>query len=387
MTMPRTQARMCFALLTLVLHGSPEARAADQPDHFADTTSVVVVELPVRVLLDGQPVAGLGPESFEVFDRGHRRELSGFEILDTRPPAVPDGHGQAIAESRPTLHRNWLFLFDLAYADGLSLSKALAASRSMLAGELRPQDTVSVAFFSALRGLKLLAEPATGMIAAQQGLDLMEAVLTRDSGRTEALASKRSPPPAHRAALLATEAELLAEAGILVRTDPDWPHRSVIRHFARSLAALTASLSTLPGQRTVILLSHGFDPLYLTGRGSVGTLHELERTFKACRRTGWVIQAINAGGLRAPAGRDTLFYLAHETGGESFENFNDLGEALDLMVHRGSITYLLSFQVDDVEADGTFHRLKVKIPSLSRRAQVIHRPGYYAPDTDERADN
>ncbi len=171
---------------------------------------------------------------------------------------------------------------------------------------------------------------------------------------------------------------LAAEAGILVRTDPWWPHRSVIRSFAHGLAACAERYAALPGQRTAILFSQGFDPRFLTGPGSAGTLADLERAFKSFRRAGWTLDAINVGGLRALGGRDSLFFLAHETGGESFENFNDLGEALARLFERRSVTYLLTFQADDSAPDGAFHRLTVRLRGLPPGARAVHRPGYYA---------
>lgn len=352
------------------------AASAEDPV-FHEEAEVLVVELPVRVTLHGQAVPDLGPQNFEVYDRGERRELSGFEILDRRPQGQPPAADLVAQPWRET--RTYLLLFDLAYAGGRSLAAGLAASRELVEHRLQPGDSVAVAFFSALRGLKLLVEPGADRQATDFALDAVEALLSRDVPRAYDLGS-RLGLEAPVSPLLATRAELAAEAGILVRADPWWPHRSVIRSFARGLASCTDRYAALPGQRAAILFSQGFDPRFLTGAGSAGTLAELEQAFRSFRRAGWTLDAINVGGLRALGGRDSLFFLAHETGGESFENFNDVGEALDLLLERRSVTYLLSFQADDIEPNGAFHRLTVRLRGAPPGARAVHRPGYYAPE-------
>ncbi len=360
-------AALAFALL-----GAETAAPAAEP--YQEEASVLAVELPVRVLVRGQAVADLRPEDFEVYDRGRRVEITGFEVL-ARGPA----RRRAEAVAAP-LAANYLLLFDFAYGSGRGLARALEASRRLLAQDLEPGDRLGVGFFSALRGLRLISPPSADRERARWGLDTIEALLARDVRGATRLAERLGEAPDRLAELQVSPSELVAEAGVLVRTDPYWPHQSVIRSLARGLAALPVELEGLAGTRNLVLFSQGFDPVYLTGRGSSATLGELERSFKACRRAGWTVQSINSGGLLALGGRDTLFFLAHETGGESYENFNDVGTALDHMLHRTSVTYLLSFQVADLEADGSFHRLKVRLAKPLAGARILHRPGYYAPE-------
>ena len=104
------------------------------------------------------------------------------------------------------------------------------------------------------------------------------------------------------------------------------------------------------------------------------------------RRADCVVQSVDIAGLRAAedlgnrrtGGKDTLLNFARSTGGELFENFNDLGAAMSQMLDRTSVTYLLSFQPEGLDWDGSFHRLKVELQN-PRGARVVYRPGYYAP--------
>jgi hypothetical protein len=81
----------------------------------------------------------------------------------------------------------------------------------------------------------------------------------------------------------------------------------------------------------------------------------------------------------ADSGQDSLFLLARDTGGEMVRSENDLGRALDRVLERTSLTYVLTFQPEDPRADGAYHRLQVKLKGAPRGARVSHRAGYYAP--------
>mgnify|MGYP006269421229 CR=1 FL=1 len=69
-----------FVLLgaSAVLSASP---AQDKP---GQTVTVTAVEVPVRVLLKGEPVKGLTKADFEVYENGVLQEITGFEAISRR---------------------------------------------------------------------------------------------------------------------------------------------------------------------------------------------------------------------------------------------------------------------------------------------------------------
>ena len=75
----------------------------------------------------------------------------------------------------------------------------------------------------------------------------------------------------------------------------------------------------------------------------------------------------------------TLSWISAETGGSHTRNINDIGDAIDAVLRRTGVTYLLSFQPKDLPDDGKYHKLKVKLNGAPKGARVAHRPGYYAP--------
>ena len=68
------------AALSSLSAGAQDKRR--QSKRFTDTTSVVVVEIPVQVLDKGRPVRGLTADNFEVIDGRRSRPLIGFDVID-----------------------------------------------------------------------------------------------------------------------------------------------------------------------------------------------------------------------------------------------------------------------------------------------------------------
>ncbi|MEO1085698.1 MAG: hypothetical protein AAFY88_15770, partial [Acidobacteriota bacterium] len=62
----------------------------------------------------------------------------------------------------------------------------------------------------------------------------------------------------------------------------------------------------------------------------------------------------------------------------ALEHANDLGQQLEGVLERNTVTYILSFYPRELEFDGAYHRLRVKA-DLPRGARLSHRSGYYAP--------
>jgi hypothetical protein len=49
------------------------------------------------------------------------------------------------------------------------------------------------------------------------------------------------------------------------------------------------------------------------------------------------------------------------------------------MLRRTGVTYVLTYQPDDLKHDGQFHKLRVELKNGPHGARVVARPGYYAP--------
>ena len=71
--------------------------------------------------------------------------------------------------------------------------------------------------------------------------------------------------------------------------------------------------------------------------------------------------------------------LARGTGGELYRDVNDLSEVMRRMLDRTSAYYVLFFQPTDLESDGEFRKLKVKLKDAPRGSRAVHRSGYVVP--------
>src|SRR5918996_4534836 len=108
---------LCLAVQCLV---SQQPAAAQT---FSETTEVTVVEVPVQVVKDGEPVRGLTADNFEVYDGRKKQPVTGFEVLDLY--SAPAAQTQAAAQSVPAAaRRHFLMLFDLSFSEPKSIVKA-----------------------------------------------------------------------------------------------------------------------------------------------------------------------------------------------------------------------------------------------------------------------
>jgi VWFA-related protein len=188
---------------------------------------------------------------------------------------------------------------------------------------------------------------------------------------------------------------------------------------ARAFEDLAKTVGSLYGRKYVVLFSEGFDAAVFTGTadvdeqlqasfittkgasawgvdstkrfGDTKTMNDLEAMLEELRRADCVVQAVDVGGLREGAGptmqwaggRDSLFLLAESTGGELFENYNDLSAAMEQMLRRTSVTYVLAVQPEGLVRDGSYHEIRVELrpdgKAAARGTRVVHRPGFYAP--------
>jgi VWFA-related protein len=427
-----------FGLLLLPLLAVPLGGA--QNPTFEGTSQVVAVEIPVNVTgRDGEPVRGLKAEDFEVFDNGERQKVTSFEVIDLKKleaqPGTSLGEAAAPVEIPPAARRRFLLLFDLSFSSPTSILKARLAARDFVLHSLGPEDLAAVATYSLENGPKLIVTftPDRGQLArAIETLGYRRA-LDNNASKTDPLrfiletpASEQvtngievqSGAQGQRSLELRSQKEqaiyeyLATIAAASARADRSY-EISRITGYSRSLSDVARALNSVQGRKQILFFSEGFDSRLLIGRrttdqdaqddnisamfgeiwkvdndqryGNTALQTEINRMLDEFRRADCVIQAVDIGGLRAgadqrerPSGQDALFFMANETGGELFKDANNLREPLDRVLERTSVTYLLSFERNDLKPDGAYHRLRVKA-KLPTGARLSHRTGYYAP--------
>ena len=415
--------------LLAALAGALAAVLPAQEGRFGGTASVVVVEVPVNVTKGGRPVRGLTAEDFEVFDGKTKQRLSGFEVIDLAAPGA--AAAAAAGPDAPPLaaRRHFLFLFDLTFAQPKSIVQAREGALALARGGLHPTDLAGVATYNARRGAELVlgfSPDRAQLAAAIESLGLPQLLdrapdplrLTLASFKAEhEMKGGEEGSPIGEMILEVFEADQRLTAETQAREA-----RNQVVALTRSFSELAQMLASIDGRKHVVYLSEGFGRESATGRGpdrdtadaiasgetwkaeaegmygSTRVQSDVERMLEAFRRADCVVQAVDIGGVHVAGsdvtetihgettgqerggGRDVLLTMARDTGGELYQNSNDLAATMADMLARTSVTYLLSFQPEALPYDGSFRPLRVRLKGGPRGAQVSHRAGYYAPD-------
>lgn len=408
---------------------------------FSDSTDVVAVEVPVQVLRDGEPVRDLKADDFEVYEGRHRLPVTGFEVLDLN--AVPAQPETGFKKAKPVAaRRHFLLLFDLGFSSPKAIAQAREAAADLVK-DLHPVDLVAVASYTPSKGPQLLLgftadkdqiAKALDMLGQPQMFDRVPDPLrlVLNSGGFGGSGGGGGGGPrggggggggGGRAAERKEALEnafgegdtpfLSAISGPMNASERAVRQRAVTA-MTRGYADLAKAMSGLYGRKYVVLFSEGFDSSLFQGTanvdeqlsmaaastegaiwgvdseqryGSTKTTNDLEKMLEEFRRGDCVVQTVDIGGLRERGGaesqwvggRDSLFAIADGTGGELYENFNDLSAAMSQMLNRTSVTYVLAFQPEGLKRDGSYHRLRVELKNAPKGTRLVHRPGYYAP--------
>jgi VWFA-related protein len=387
---------------------------------------VLSVEVPVQVVREGEPVRGLTAGDFEVWEGRRRVPVAGFEALDL---AAFSGPGSRPPVSVPSAaRRHFLFLFDLAFSEPKSIVRARQAAAGLL-GRLHPTDLVAVATYSASRGPQLVLGFTSDRRQIDQAFntlglpdltvraaDPLRLVLQEVLGAGNTAAGGAVPiarDPLAETTDGTTRAKLEAVTSSVERADRA-ALKNHVNNLTRSLSGLARQISVVEGRKYLVFLSEGFDASLIQGTNDEqrqeemreNTLHgeswrvnpeerygltetgnDIERMLEEFRRADCVIQAVDVGGVRAGAeqgvprvgSRDSLLMMARGTGGDLYESFNDLGEAMGQMLRRTGVTYVLAIEPDQLQPEGEYHRLRVELKKSLHGARVVHRPGYYLP--------
>ena len=75
--------------------------------------------------------------------------------------------------------------------------------------------------------------------------------------------------------------------------------------------------------------------------------------------------------------RETLASLAQDTGGRTFYDTNDFGDAFQEVQSENSSYYLLGYSPTNTRSDGRFRKIRVEVTRPGVKVQA--RPGYFAP--------
>ncbi|MGD1157756.1 MAG: VWA domain-containing protein [Terriglobia bacterium] len=421
----------CTALVPCILRAQKESdeevstRDVEPTFKLQVERNLVVVRVVVRDA-KGAAVDNLRKEDFELFDRGKPQTILHFSVekpapkpaekpAEKKPPAELEATEET--EISPAAARRFLALYvEDVHTPFEGLVRTRDAADHYLAASLQPGDRVGLFTASGQHQLdftddfakvhqalfELRPRPITGKDMSCAVIPPYEAYL---------IVEQRDP----NALDIATDEVMNCEFGGDPRflqqaqsaaqayaTGANSMAETESRAALRGIESLVRHMSSLPGQRSVVIVSSGF----LTE-----ALHsELGEIIDRALRANVVLNALDARGLYLDPGvpdasqarvantnrpevigrkSQLLSYsaklesagmaaLAQDTGGVFFQNSNDLEAGFRRAAALPDPYYVLAFSPQNLRLDGAFHPIKVKLvsqPGLTLQA----RRGYYAP--------
>jgi VWFA-related protein len=381
-----------------------------QPQKFEEKVTVSYVEVPVTVLgRDGAPVRGLTKANFEVRDDGEVRSIESFDAVDFA--AEGGTSARVISPLHPASRRNFLLLFDLSYSNPQTIVRAQEAARNFVARSIGRRDAVAIGVVDIDHGFRFLTAFTTDRALLTAAIAEPRSFRSGDPLQIASRSTLDVPPSSTMGQTRQGQdvaMENLREVARLSGRLDDSYKRNRVKKQLEMLGDVARTLQRLAGRKHLVLLSEGFDPRLVQGRGaqaeedqaiergemwkvdseqrfgSADTLKALQLMSDQFRRSDVVLHAVDIQGVRvandAKSGatfnsNEGLFILANSTGGTVFRNSNDISAEFDRLARQHDVVYVLGFRAP-VGRAGEFHDLKVKLVNVPA-ARVQHRGGYY----------
>jgi VWFA-related protein len=396
--------------------------------------NLVMVRVVVR---DGKGaiVDNLRKEDFQVFDHGKLQAVVQFSLekpaqqaaarAAQKPEAKPAVEPEAEDESTvsPTTARRFVAIyFDDVNTTFENLARSRDAADHFLTGHVAPGDRVALYTSSGQKQLdftddlakiheallELRPRPIIGQDTSCGAVPPYEAYLIieqQDATAIQVAADEimncnpcpATTPAQQQQCLTQAQTEVQSYAMHALTASETEANAAL-----RGIESIVRHLTSLPGQRSLVIVSQGF--LTETLR------FELSQITDRALRSGVILNAIDARGLytdpvtsdasqrdysasmnsafrgqksqmlmeSARRETDGMQSLALDTGGIFFNNSNDLEAGFRKTAGLPEAFYILAFSPQNLKLDGNFHPIQVKL--VARKGfSVQARKGYYAP--------
>lgn len=378
----------------------------NQPGNYLLHAQTNVVLVDARVTdKRGQPINGLTREDFRISEDGAPQKITSFSFENVErlatatnenvAPAVIDLSKLPSNANTAQLiqdHRLMVLFFDLSSMQVDDVMRALKSATDFVHSRMTPADLVAIVTYTSI--LKVNQDFTNDRDALDKTLNSIRI------GESSALADSGATGEAG-----ATDAngEEVVTQDVSAAFTPDETEFNIFNTDQKlaAIESLSKMLEGVPGRKSVIHFSSGVE------KTGVDNDTQLRATVDAANRSDVSLYTVDARGLMAlppggdassasPTGtalytgsavhsqinsmhgsRETLATLATDTGGKTFYDLNDFGEAFRVVQSENSTYYLLGYSPSNTRSDGRFRRIRVEVDRPGVKIEA--RPGYFAP--------
>ncbi len=300
---------------------------------------------------EGEPVAGLTRDDFEIFEDGVRQEAEGFEVIDwtsyvartaPRDPSTPSPSREDAAVN--TFPRRFILIVNRQNASTTYIRRAKQALESFVVESMAEGD---------------------------------EALII-DMGFSTKVIQQFRPSKEETLSTIRKISMLPMDLYLERRSDIG------TRNVYETLESLGQGLGQLPGRKIVIFLSPQL-------RQMENLFTDLQDTVDALNQSNISVYSINIEGLGgvSAVGNESaaissaesfaiggLFPLANETGGRYYPNLENFEPALRSIGRENRRYYLVTYTPSNTDYDGKFRNISVSVDRPD--VEVVARRGYFA---------
>ena len=406
-----------------------EVTSKDAPFTFKSGVNLVPVPVVVRDSR-GHAAGNLAVDDFQLFDNGKPQLISKFSVekltnddaapASPKQPEKPAVNGETPVAAKPggIADRFVAYLFDDLHMSPSDLIYTRDAVRRQIDSAARAMERVAIFTTS--------GEPLQEFTSDKEKLhSALAAIGIARANATKTFEQNSCPPMTYYMGdqitnkndvgaldIAAQDAAKCAQLQLPQQRDiaigmARQTAREVFSHEDRETTAsldtlrnLVSRMGTIPGQRTIVLISAGF--LVLEDRRDEQTA-VIERAL----HSNIVIGALDARGVHvssmladaSQAGvnpntlnakdpyvrtesmmqSDVMATIAEGTGGTFYHGSNDYDEGISRTASAPEYLYVLGFSPLDLKLDGKYHTLKVTLKN-AKGMELQVRKGYYAPN-------
>jgi VWFA-related protein len=413
-----------------------QAQADEMATHTSQTPFQSSVNLvPVRVVVrdgNGKVVTNLQRENFQVFQDGKPQIVAHFSVLTSESaqpvvratPANADAAAAAGDSSAAKLElpaRFVAILFDDVHLEMTDSSRVRIAADKYIdtvkdpttrfalyttSGQFQTDFSDDIAALHKTIN-SLMPRPVGAFAINQRGqcpnMDHYEADLIVNQNDPTAIAAAEQDTMVCANLTSATQAYGPMQATAMeVLQSGDFS----TQYSLRRLDEILKRLASLPGQRSIVLVSPGFlvNTNFLQDESKIIDRAEHDNIFintldarglYTVDPIGDITQDVPAYASSQTAGQGSMYRtmgamandyvmrdLAAGTGGVAFINNNDLYAGLERTAGKPETSYLLAYNPIGLKNDGKFHNIKVKLAGTKEKYSVQARRGFFAPKKD-----